>query len=150
MPSRRSGVPLRALLFLIAIFPHEVAVRGGDTKPRAIFPADDVVFSDPARRAHAEVETTAALIPGTANEAGHCFVESGRTLWSRAFSASGGIGDLVPASPPPLVAPESLLAIDHMLVRLKGGELLLLRQSRTAADVTAPPSSEASFSLWKD
>lgn len=51
---------------------------------------------------------------------------------------------------PPLGSEESPLAIDNMIVRLKSGELLLIRQSQTHAAVTAPSAAVLSFEKWRD
>ena len=147
-PPRR--VPLCAILLATVLLGPFEEARGGGAKLEAILPPDDVVFSDPARTPRTEVETTAALVPATATGPGLCFVESGVTLLSRALTAGGDIGALAPVALPPLGASESSLAIDNMLVRLRRGELLLIRQSQSAAEVTAPPKAAAVFSEWKD
>jgi hypothetical protein len=120
-----------------------------DAKPAPVVRPDDVVFSDPRKRPHREVETTSAAIPPSGDKNGLAFVESGQSLLARTLGKDGSIGALEPVELPPLGPGESLLAIDNMLVRLKSGELLLIRQSQTTAEVTAPPAAAAAFAEWR-
>jgi hypothetical protein len=123
---------------------------GKDPKPAPTVQPDDVVFSNTQKRPHGEVETTSAVLPAAGKLPGLAFVESGQTLLARRMEPDGKIGPLEAVELPPLGPGESLLAIDNMLVRLKSGELLLIRQSQTTADVTAPPAAAKAFAEWRD
>ncbi len=111
---------------------------------------DDVLFSDPARGPRSEVETTAAVIPPSGGNAGLAFVDSGQWLLARRFDRGGAVGGIEKVDLPPLGPGESSLAIDNMLVRLRSGKLLLLRQSQTTALVTSPPAAAEAFAKWRE
>ncbi len=140
--------PRLALVALLCLGLPPAASAGRGT-PEPTVGADDVVFSDPARVPHTEVETTAAIVSPSGKDAGLLFVESGVTLLSRTFSAEGAVGDLVPVVLPPLAGSETSLAIDNQIVRLASGELFLVRQSQKASEVTAPPAAAAAFAQWQ-
>ena len=138
------------LVALVVTLPALGIAEAGDAKPTRDVGVDDVNFSDPARRSHVDVETTAAVVMGTEKAAGRCFIESGQSLLCRSLSPAGAIGALEPVTLPPLGSLESSLAIDNMLVHLRSGELLLIRQSQTTEPVTSPPAAAKAFVEWRD
>ncbi len=143
----RHGCRLALVALLCGGLPPDATAGRGVPEP--VVAADDLVFSDPARSPHTEVETTAAIVSPSGKEPGLCFVESGVTLLARTFSADGALGDLVPVTLPSPVRSEPGPSVHNQVVRLASGELFLVRQGVASAEVTAPPAAAAAFAQWQ-